>query len=53
LGEWNLPEAAPSRYSKPMPIGEDSPSRSRNLPVALSMAVAVIGAQMRCTSWSM
>ncbi len=36
-----------------MPIGEDSPARVRNLPLALSIAVAVNGSQMRCTSWSM
>ena len=30
-----------------MPIGEDSPSRVRNLPLALSTAVAVNGAQIR------
>src|SRR3546814_20708816 len=36
-----------------MPIGADRPSRGRNLPLALSIPVTVIGVQMRWTSWSM
>ena len=36
-----------------MPIGADRPSRVRNLPLALSIAVTVKGTQIRCTSWSM
>ena len=36
-----------------MPIGDDRPARVRNLPLALSMAVAVNGSQIRWMSWSM
>ena len=46
-------ERSPSRYSYPMPIGDDRLSRLRKLPVALSIPVTVKVGQMRCTSWSM
>src|SRR5690606_6726559 len=36
-----------------MPMGADRPSRVRNLPLVLSIAVTVNGTQIRCTSWSM
>jgi hypothetical protein len=52
-GYFTLCSGFGSRYSYPMPIGDERPARLRNLPEALSIAVTCIGAQMRCTSWSM